>query len=197
MALFVAGGPNDQVDYSQRWNAATSRVGGFYLVLKAFRGHSAVSSQADSWYQFAPTNRIQYDGYYWGFVSPGYSRYDEEVPRLNRNPEEFAMALHRLRETNVPFALIETWNDWNDGTQIEPGMDLETGEAYGDVYVDLVRQVMKEENYASPTQPSYIFGILLLAMVAVLIIFPCMAPVNKRTMRKQIQSLLSSCSNIG
>ncbi len=195
IVLFVSGGPNDQIDYAHRWNAAASRVGGFYLVLKAFRGHSAVTSYADAWYQFAPTNRIQYDGYYWGFVSPGYSRYDEAAPRLSRNPEEFAMALRRLRETNVPFALIETWNDWNDGTQIEPGMDLQTGERYGDVYVDLVRRIMKEKNYAPPEQLSYLFGILLLTVVAVLIAFPYVASAIKKAIGKRIHYLLPSSTN--
>ena len=197
IVLFVSGGPNDQVDYSRRWNAAARWVGGFYLVLKAFRGHSAVASYADAWYQFAPTNRIQYDSYHWGFVSPGYSRYDEAVPRLSRNPEEFEMALRRLRETNVPFALIETWNDWNDGTQIEPGMDLQTGERYDDVYVDLVRRIMKEEGYASPQRPKYLFGILLLTVIVMLVAFPYVASPIKKAISKWVHSLVHDLLTIG
>lgn len=172
IVLFVSGGRNDELDYAHRWSEAAGRVGGFYLILKAFRGHSSVAGYADGWYQFAPTNRFQHDEYYWGFASPGFSRYDEPSPRLSRSPAEFAMALQKLRESNVPIALIETWNDWNDGTQIEPGIDPATGESYGDLYVDLVRRVMKEEAYTLPKQPTAQLGILILTVMAILLVFP-------------------------
>jgi hypothetical protein len=90
------------------------------------------------------------------------------------------MALRRLRESNVHFALIETWNDWNEGTQIEPGIDRATGESYGDLYVNLTRQIMKENLGMVPAQPTAQLGILLLTTIAILVIVPAACRGAKR-----------------
>jgi hypothetical protein len=172
MVLFVAGARGEFGVYVERWSEAAKRVGGLYLVLKDSRGYSALVGTVDAWYQFAPANRIQFDSYYWGYASPGYWIYNESAPRLSRNPAEFANALRSLRESNVHFALIETWNDWNEGTQIEPGIDRLTGEGYGDLYVNLTRQIMKENLDTTPAQPTALLGILILTILAILVIVP-------------------------
>ena len=174
MVLFVAGAREGLEVYVEKWSEAAKRVGGLYLVLRDCRECSPFVGKADAWYQFAPANRIQFDSYYWGYASPGYWIYNESAPRLSRNPTEFANALRSLRESNVHFALIETWNDWNEGTQIEPGIDLLTGEGYGDLYVNLTRQIMKENLDAAAGQPTALLGILLLTVLAILVIAPAM-----------------------
>jgi hypothetical protein len=180
MVLFVAGARGDVDVYAEKWSEAAKRVVGLYLVLNVFGGYSALARKADAWYQFAPANRIQFDNYYWGYVSPGYWMYNESAPRLTRNPTEFAIALRRLCESNVHFALIETWNDWNEGTQIEPGIDRATGESYGDLYVNLTRQIMKENRDTAPVQPMAQVGILLLTIVVMLVIVPAACRGAKR-----------------
>lgn len=171
MVLFVAGTPTDQGEYVEKWSDTAKHVGGIFLVLRVYPGNSAVARKADAWYQFAPANRIQFDDYYWGYASPGYWMYNETAPRLSRNPNEFATALQRLRESNSHFALIETWNDWNEGTQIEPGTDMATGEHYGNLYVDLVRRIMKE-NTTPIVQPLALIGGVLVAIALILVILP-------------------------
>lgn len=183
IALFVRGGGNDQVEYAQKWSEASSRVGGFYLLLKIFPGSSSVAQIVDAWYEFAPANRIQFDPYYWGYASPGFSQYNDTKRSLSRDPQEFEVALQRLREANVHLALIETWNDWNEGTQIEPGMDLRTGKNYGDLYINLTRRVMKENNYAIPPQPLELYGIMLLTIIALLVIIPSVFPTHRKNLR--------------
>jgi hypothetical protein len=172
IVLFVRGGGDDRVEYAQKWNEAARKVGDFYLVLKVFPGSSVVAQAVDAWYEFAPANRMQYDAYHWGYASPGFSQYNDTKRSLRRNPEEFAEALQELREANVHFALIETWNDWNEGTQIEPGRDMRTGVSYGDTYVELTRRVMKENTYTSQRQPLEVIGVILLAFIALLVIVP-------------------------
>jgi hypothetical protein len=174
MVLFVAGARGNMSQYVEKWSEAVKRVGGIYLVLKAFGGSAALARKADAWYQFAPANRVQFDEYYWGYASPGYWMYNESAPRLSRSPTEFAIALQTIRESNVHFALIETWNDWNEGSQIEPGINLATGERYGDVYVDLIRKVMKENLNPLPLQPTAQIGMLLLAVVTTLVTAPAL-----------------------
>jgi hypothetical protein len=183
MVLFVRGGGDDQVEFSWKWSEAVQTVGGFYLVLKVFPGSSAIAQAVDGWYEFAPANRIQYDPYYWGYASPGFSQYNDTRRSLSRNPEEFAEALQRLREANVHFALIETWNDWNQGTQIEPGTDIRTGENYGDIYIDLTRRVMKENAYTVAHQPLEIIGGALLTMIALLVIVPAVIRTHPKNLR--------------
>ena len=171
VVLFVRGGGDDQVLYAQKWSEAARRVGGFYVILKVFPGSSAEADAVDGWYEFAPANRIQFDPYYWGYVSPGFSMYNGTGRRLSRNLNEFATALERLRESNVHFALIETWNDWNEGTQIEPGFDA-VGGSYGDSYVNLVRQIMKENMTTLSHEQLAILGVIFVTVAFILIIFP-------------------------
>lgn len=174
MVLFVAGAPGNTSQYVDKWSEAVNRVGDIYLVLKAFGGYGAFASKADAWYQFAPGNRMQFDSYYWGYVSPGYWMYNESAPRLVRSPTEFAKALQTLRESNVQLVLIETWNDWNEGSQIEPGRDIASGSAYGDTYVDLVRQVMKENMQPSSNQALAMLGGIFSTIALVLVMFPAL-----------------------
>ncbi len=172
IVLFVSGSESDQADYAERWDIAADSVGGFYVVLKVFPEYAAFARKADAWFQFAPANRFEFDHYFSGYVSPGFSKYDEATPRLTRSQGEFAMALHQLKESNVRYALIETWNDWNEGTQVEPGTDMATGEDYGNAYVNLIRQIMKDETYMPIQQPIEYFGMLILAAVAILLLGP-------------------------
>ena len=171
VVLFVRGGADDQILYAQKWSEAARRVGGFYLILKVFPGSSAIADAVDGWYEFAPANRIQFDPYYWGYVSPGFSMYNDSAHRLSRDPNEFAIALERLRRSNAHFALIETWNDWNEGTQIEPGFDA-IGEKYGDSYVNLVRQVMKENMAPLSHEQLAFLGCIFVTAAFFLVIFP-------------------------
>jgi hypothetical protein len=192
IVLFVSGSADDQVEYTERWSEAASQVNGFYLVLKVFPGYSSVARMVDGWYQFAPTNRFECDPYFWGYVSPGFSKYDEKTPRLSRDPNDFAMALQRLRESNAYFALIETWNDWNEGTQIEPGTDLVAGQRYGDLYLDLVRKVMKEGLDVMPQQPTEQLGILDMIVIVLLVIAPTtISLAAKRGIRKRTSADLN------
>jgi hypothetical protein len=172
IVIFVRGGGDDEIAYVHKWSEMAKRVGGLYLILKVFPGSSAVADAVDGWYEFAPANRIQYDAYYWGYVSPGFSMFNDSTRKLSRNLNEFAVALERLRESNAHFALIETWNDWCEGTQIEPGFDRASGENYGDAYVDMVRQVMKDNLSPISHHLPAILGVVLVTVAIVLVLFP-------------------------
>jgi hypothetical protein len=98
--------------------------------------------------------------------------FNDSTRRLSRNLNEFAVALERVRESNAHFALIETWNDWCEGTQIEPGVDRASGEGYGDGYVNMVRQVMKDNLHPISHQLPAILGAVLVTVIITFLLLP-------------------------
>jgi hypothetical protein len=60
----------------------------------------------------------------WG--SPGFWFIKDENPSLERSLSEFATAWNNIvaNRESYRFILIETWNEWPEGTQIEPGQEI-------------------------------------------------------------------------
>ena len=59
------------------------------------------------------------------WISPGFWKYGES-PALERSLSEFTSAWNNTinNNTRYRFVLIETWNEWHEGTQIEPGQEV-------------------------------------------------------------------------
>jgi len=60
------------------------------------------------------------------WISPGFWRVPEENPRLDYSLSEFTAAWNNIvaNKQSSRFILIETWNEWHEGTQIEPGQEI-------------------------------------------------------------------------
>jgi hypothetical protein len=128
------------------WSMARELTG-FYVVMKGNPLHNGEDGHAiDGWYEYDPTKRYdQLDGYY-AYVSPGYWKF-HETPVLARSPSDFETAVERLAAANVQFKLIETWNEWAEGTQVEPGQSIlhddktvfkPAAPSYGDIYIKIL-----------------------------------------------------------
>lgn len=150
--IFVYAGENDTPGtMPERWEQANARLGGyFYVVLKVFPGFEADVHQPDSWHQYAPAERSGTNGTFSAFVSPGFwlDAHGSE-PRLPRNPAEFEAAVITMVDTDVMWKLVETWNEWGEGTSVEPGQKVTTnssgvevldkyGPEFGNIYVDIL-----------------------------------------------------------
>lgn len=59
------------------------------------------------------------------WISPGFWKYGES-PALERSLSEFTSVWNNIIDNNTKyrFVLIETWNEWHEGTQIEPGQEV-------------------------------------------------------------------------
>ena len=152
LVVFVMADPQDNMEYAEKWREVRRVISGFYTVLKVFPGFVRIKEYSDSWFQYAPANRFECHEGFSAYASPGFWRYDEG-PRLERDPSEFARALTRLHYAPAQFLLIETWNNWLEGSQIEPAYQVVSREdsyvqastSYNTTYIDLVRIILREE----------------------------------------------------
>lgn len=135
---------------AQKWNDVRSQTN-IYTVLKVIPNYQQYTNLADSWHQYAPTIGFEQQGIYSAFISPGYNKWHEQ-PRLTR--EDFARwenNVSQLKNANVQFKLIETWNEWGEGTGIEPAQlinhdDINPNgfspiigiDSYGTKYIDIL-----------------------------------------------------------
>jgi Glycosyl hydrolase family 99 len=119
-------GLNDLV----RWSMIRQSTG-FYIVMKVDPLYEGANPNSmDGWYEYNPIKRFEQDQGFSAFVSPGFWQYHQS-PKLARNVTDFEIAVHKLASANVHFKLIETWNEWFEGTQVEPGMQIVHNDTHG------------------------------------------------------------------
>jgi glycoprotein endo-alpha-1,2-mannosidase len=120
IAVFVYGGEGPEG--ARRWKEVRDNLGNVYIVLKVFGGYYPdYAGFVDSWHQYGPAIRYESQMDYSAFVSPGFWCCHKS-PRLTRDLNEFESAVENLLlKSGCKFLLIQTWNEWHEGTQIEPG----------------------------------------------------------------------------
>lgn len=146
--FFVYAGKNDTVEYARKWYLVKQSLNNsVFIVLKVFPGYRKYSYYADSWFQYAPALRFEVQEPYSGFVSPGFWKLwkNEEPPVLRRDPNEFEKALKHLISSDVGIKTVQTWNEWHEGTQVEPGQLVSEAcgaycplDGYGEEYVRIM-----------------------------------------------------------
>lgn len=130
----------------EKWKEVRDETG-IYTVLKVSGGYKKIESYADSWHEYAPSTDFKQTGNYSAFISPGFSKWHES-PRLEReNFTRFEKNVIALKNANVQFKLIETWNEWGEGTGIEPARRVNhddvngftmAEDSYGTKYIDIL-----------------------------------------------------------
>lgn len=139
----------------QKWKEVRDEEG-IYLVLKVFGGYQKVADLADSWHEYAPATNMGFKqvGNYSAFVTPGFHKWHES-PRLVREDFiRFDNNVKSLANANVSLKLIETWNEWGEGTGIEPAIRINhddingfipVEDSYGTQYIDIIGKYFVEK----------------------------------------------------
>ncbi len=155
--VFVYGGAEDMPGtLTSRWKSANTNLGNtFYIVLKVFPNYQNDTNQPDSWHQYAPAVRSGFFGTDSAFVSPGFWLDDAPTTgmRLARNITEFRTELAKMVAYNATWKLIETWNEWGEGTSVEPGQETtidnngkeiikNNGTLFGNAYIDELKNAL-------------------------------------------------------
>jgi hypothetical protein len=138
---------NDPLDDFDRWKQARAQTG-FFVVMKMepiLKG--ADPSGMDGWHQYNPALRYDQQGSYYASVSPGYWKWHEDS-RLVRNAADFESAVSKLASANVQFKLIQTWNEWGEGSGVEPAQEVVHNDTegpfqpasapYGNAYINIL-----------------------------------------------------------
>ena len=72
-------------------------------------------------------------------VSPGFWHRGEQRPRLARSVRRFARSVRRMVASRAPWQLVTTFNEWGEGTAVEPAREWRSRSGYGD-YLDVLRR---------------------------------------------------------
>ena len=130
--VFVYGQGNEACSMVDRWLQAR-QLGGVdvYVVLKVFEGYTDCSSQPDAWHEYNPTLRFSHALPDSVSVSPGFWKAGEQSV-LPRDAERFEISVQWMALSQASWQLITTWNEWAEGTGIEPT------EQFGRIYVDIL-----------------------------------------------------------
>lgn len=116
---------------TSRWKEANRQLGNaFYIVLKVFAGYASDPNQPDSWHQYAPAVRSGIHGSHSFYVSPGLWLEGQSI-RLARNAAEFENAVKSMVSANTAWKLVETWNEWGEGSSVEPGEQVQFNSTLG------------------------------------------------------------------
>jgi hypothetical protein len=130
--VFVYSDGGDRGDMTQRWRDAETTFGsGLHTVLKVFSGYGDVAAQPDSWHYYGPAEQYVELSPYSVSISPGFWLAGQ-APRLDRSPSRFRSEVQTMNDSNAAWQLITTWNEWGEGTSIEPAVE------FGTAYIDIL-----------------------------------------------------------
>ncbi|MHC4702985.1 MAG: hypothetical protein ACYTFQ_20665, partial [Planctomycetota bacterium] len=127
--VFVYGAGGDET--ADRWRQAKALLAanGYHVYLNGDKSNGrelwdAVHSYHPVVYQGCTHTLPDVDDSAW--IAPGFHFPADESPRLKRSLSEFASAWDNIvaNRDRCRFVLIETWNEWHEGTQIEPGQEI-------------------------------------------------------------------------
>ncbi len=130
--VFVYAAGNDTCGMASRWVQAKNAFGGnVYVVLKVFPGYLTCASQPDSWHQYSPAVGFDQQGQLSSAAAPGFWLKGQSV-RLVRDPVRFESDVKRVVGSGAFWQLITTWNEWGEGTSVEPATE------WGNTYIDIL-----------------------------------------------------------
>jgi len=109
-----------------------------YTVLKVSNGWQDFKTKSNSWHQYGPSTHYGRIKEYSSYVSPGWWSPKEEIPRLERDVARFENDIRTMKSDGTPIKMVQTWNEWTEGTGIEPASFYQTRSDHGNIYIDII-----------------------------------------------------------
>lgn len=139
--VFVYADPNDGAAMAARWRAANAEIGNAaYVDLKVFPGYRSAPDQAQAWHQYAPAHAEDARAGSSFTVSPGFFKASEPEPRLARDVDRWRSSVSAMVASRAPWQLITTFNEWGEGTAVEPAGEWSTTSGFG-AYLDVLHEI--------------------------------------------------------
>lgn len=126
--VFVSSKASGSCDMADAWKQANTVNA--YLVLQVFPDYHTCASQPDGWHQYAPSSPQDAQKGYSYSISAGYWKVGE-TPRLPRDLSQWYASIRNMVTSRAPFQLVTSFNQWADGTAIEPAKEWDTASGYG------------------------------------------------------------------
>jgi hypothetical protein len=121
---------------ADKWSQANATEG-FYTDLKVFPGYKNCANQPDSWHQYSPAVAVDSQPGYSYAISAGFWRADEATARLARDITRYQTNFDSMVASNAPWQLITTFNEWGEGTALEPASEWSSASGFGS-YLDIL-----------------------------------------------------------
>ena len=138
--VFVYGGPNDDCDTVRRWREANASVNA-YVVLMVFAGYRDCALQPDAWHHYEPATPVYSAAPDSVMISPGFDSRQEGAPRLARDLGRWKQDIAAMVASNAEWQLVETFNEWAEGTAVESAQEWATPSGYG-AYLDALHDAL-------------------------------------------------------
>ena len=124
-----------------RWKAANALIGNAaYIDLKVFPGYRAVPDQAQAWHQYAPAHAEDDRSGSSFTISPGFFKAGEQAPRLARDIDRWRSSVNAMVASHAPWQLITSFNEWGEGTAVEPAAEWSSTSGFG-AYLDVLHAI--------------------------------------------------------
>jgi len=130
--VFVYGDTSDDCGMADRWKQGNTVNA--YIVLKVFPKYASCPNPPDGWHQYSPADAA-IDRSFSYTISPGFWKQGEAAPRLGRNLSRWDSDIQAMIASGARFQLITTFNEWGEGTAVEPAQEWSSPSGYG-VYLD-------------------------------------------------------------
>ena len=131
------GATDYQKNLAKKWYIIRKQKA-IYTVLKISNGWQNWKGRSDSWHQYEPATPYAKVPSYSSYVSPGWWSPTENTPSLRRNIARFTDNIKTMKSDGTPIKMIQTWNEWTEGTGIEPATFIDTGRDHGNTYINIV-----------------------------------------------------------
>jgi hypothetical protein len=139
--VFVYADERDAGGMAARWRQANAQIGNAaYVDLKVFPGYRDVSAAAQSWHQYAPAHADDDRPGASYTISPGFFKAGEQTPRLDRDLARWKTSVAAMVASRAPWQLVTTFNEWGEGTAVEPASEWGSSSGYG-VYLDVLHEI--------------------------------------------------------
>jgi hypothetical protein len=126
--VFVYADMGDGCGMADRWKQANTV--GAYIVLKVFPGFGQCASQPESWHQYCPAEAADQQGNISYTISPGFWL-KGNVIRLGRDISRWNQNVYDMVASGAKWQLVTTFNEWGEGTAVEPAAEWSSSSGYG------------------------------------------------------------------
>jgi hypothetical protein len=139
--VFVYADENDGAAMAARWRTANAQIGNAaYVDLKVFPGYRSSIEAAASWHQYAPAHADDNRAGYSYTISPGFYKASEQTPRLDRDVDRWKTSVGAMVASRAPWQLITSFNEWGEGTAVEPASEWASPSGFG-AYLDVLHEI--------------------------------------------------------
>jgi hypothetical protein len=146
--IFVWSAGDAACEVASRWKQAAPN---WYVVLKLSSGYKDCPVQPDGWHQYAPSSATQRHAGYSFSISPGFQRADGTGNVLPRDVNRFQQGVKDMVASGEPWQLVTTFNEWGEGTAVEPAEEWKSPSGYGQ-YLDALHSLSTQGAVGAPNR---------------------------------------------